>query len=185
MFNIYRYISNIACSANGPSILLVNWQLSMWCSINHSLLLAIQSCSCWTPIYGVLIYIYICMAINVNIFGVHLTIHSCCFCLNIYIYIYIQQKAYFSCFRSPFTGELLWLATDAVLQQEHFFFDPQLLKATVAQEFHFVEVGRIWSTETHRETRIKPYKNTISGWWFLILLFSIIYGMSSFPLTNS
>ena len=92
MFNIYRYISNIACSANGPSILLVNWQLSMWCSINHSLLLAIQSCSCWTPIYGVLIYIYICMAINVNIFGVHLTIHSCCFCLNIYIFISNKKR---------------------------------------------------------------------------------------------
>eukprot|EP00435_Cladocopium_sp_Y103_P004690 s327_g1.t1 len=40
---------------------------------------------------------------------------------------------------SSFTGELLWLATDAVLQQDHFG-DPQLLRATVAQEFHFVEV---------------------------------------------
>lgn len=52
-------IYTVIYPANGPSILLVNWQLSMWCSINHSLLLAIQSCSCWTPIYGVLIYIYI------------------------------------------------------------------------------------------------------------------------------
>ena len=158
------------------------WWIDSWvCGVP----LTIHSCWPFNPVhvehqYMAYWYIYICMAINVNIVGVHLTMHSCCFCLNIYIYIYyiyifIQQKAYFSCFRSPFTGELLWLATDAVLQQEHFFWIRSSWRRQWRRSFTSWRSGE--SEETHRETRIKPYKNTISGWWFQNFLFSIIYGI--------
>ena len=132
-----------------------------------------------TNIWRIDIYIYICMAINVNIVGVHLTMHSCCFCLNIYIYIlytYLSNKKRISrASGHPSLVSSCGLPPMPCCSKSTFFWIRSSWRRQWRRSFTSWRSGE--SEETHRETRIKPYKNTISGWWFQNFLFSIIYGI--------